>query len=124
MTLIPSIIRKVRIMPLAQGQKAREAWDSTAYFQISQSICGRGIRIRDWCYCAFGPTVKHGNAEYGKQYEGFALYSIAGDPAEMVNMVARPEYKHIADQLRDELQKRMVAAGEPETTITPIHYYA
>lgn len=38
--------------------------------------------------------------------------------------VGRPEYKQIADQLREELQKRIVAAGEPETIITPIHYYA
>jgi hypothetical protein len=67
---------------------------------------------------------KHGHAEYGKQYQDFALYSIAGDPAEMVNLVGRPEYKEIADQLREELRKRIVAAGEPEATITPIQYYA
>jgi arylsulfatase A-like enzyme len=112
------------LKPLAQFSKARKTWDSTAYFQISQSICGRGIRTRDWCYCAFDPTVKHGNAEYGKQYQDFALYSIAGDPAELVNLVGRPEYEHVADQLREELQQRIVAAGEPETIITPIHYYA
>ncbi len=120
----PASMRGKPLKPLAHDKKAREAWDSTAYFQISQSICGRGIRTRDWCYCAFDPAVKNGNAEYGKQYQDFALYSIAGDPAEMVNLVGRPEYKHIADQLRDELQKRIVAAGEPETTIMPTHYYA
>jgi DNA-binding GntR family transcriptional regulator len=38
--------------------------------------------------------------------------------------VARPKYKDIADQLREELRKRKVAAGEPEPTITPILYYA
>lgn len=120
----PASMRGRPLRPLAQDPKAHEAWDSTAYFQISQSICGRGIRTRDWCYCAFDPTVKNGNAEYGTHYQDFALYSIAGDPAEMVNLVGRPEYSHIADQLREELQKRIVAAGEPETTITPIHYYA
>jgi arylsulfatase A-like enzyme len=109
---------------LALDPKARMAWDSTAYFQISQSVCGRGIRTRDWCYCAFDPTVKHGEAEYGKQYQDFALYSIAADPAEMVNLVGRPEYKGVADQLRNELQRRIAAAGEPETTIMPIYYYA
>jgi arylsulfatase A-like enzyme len=109
---------------LALDPKARMAWDSTAYFQISQSVCGRGIRTRDWCYCAFDPTVNHGEAEYGKHYQDFALYSIAADPAEMVNLVGRPEYKGVADQLRNELQRRIVAAGEPETTIMPIYYYA
>ncbi|HZY61959.1 MAG TPA: sulfatase-like hydrolase/transferase, partial [Edaphobacter sp.] len=107
---------------LAEDPKARKTWDSTSYFQISQSICGRGIRTRDWCYCAFDPSVRNGEAEYSKQYQDFALYSIAGDPAEMVNLVGRPEYKEIAHQLRAELIKRIAAAGEPEATITPIHY--
>lgn len=109
---------------LALDPKARAEWDSTVYFQISQSICGRGIRTRDWCYCAFDPTVKRGEAEYGTHYQDFALYSIAGDPAEIVNLVGRPEYKHVADQLRAELEKRIAANGEPETAITPIEYYA
>jgi arylsulfatase A-like enzyme len=109
---------------LAQDPKSRKAWDSTAYFQISQSICGRGIRTPDWCYCAFDPAVRNGEAEYSSHYQDFALYSISGDPAEMVNLVGRPEYKEIASQLRAELLKRIVAAGEPEATIEPIHYYA
>jgi len=120
----PASLRGKPLKPLALDQKARAAWDSTTYFQISQSICGRGIRTPDWCYCAFDPTVQHGNAEYGTHYQDFALYSIAGDPSEMVNLVGRPEYKQIADQLRDELKKRIVAAGEPEAMIEPIHYYA
>ncbi len=109
---------------LARDPKVRKTWDSTAYFQISQSICGRGIRTSDWCYCAFDPTVLHGEAEYSRHYQDFALYSIAGDPAETVNLIGRPEYKDIAAHLRSELLKRIIAAGEPETTITPIHYYA
>lgn len=121
---LPSSMRGKPLKVLAEDSKARRTWDSTAYFQISQSICGRGIRTRDWCYCAFDPAVKNGQAKNGTQYQDFALYSIAGDPAEMVNLVGRPEYKEIADQLRKELQKRIVAAGEPETTITPIYFYA
>jgi arylsulfatase A-like enzyme len=117
-------MRGKSLKPLAGSAQAREAWDSTAYFQISQSVCGRGIRTRDWCYCAFDPASPHGNTEYGTAYQDFALYSIAGDPAERVNLVGRPEYKRIADQLRSETEKRIVAAGEPETTILPIHYYA
>jgi arylsulfatase A-like enzyme len=120
----PSSIRGRPLRPLVHDPKAREAWDSTAYFQISQSICGRGIRTRDWCYCAFDPTVRHGQAEYGTKYQDFALYSTAGDPAELVNLVGREEYREVADMLRKELERRIVAAGEPETSITPIHYYA
>ena len=111
------------LKPLASSAQAREEWDSTAYFQVSQAICGRGIRNRDWCYCAFDPSSPHGNSEYGAAYQDFILYSIAGDPAEQVNLVGRPEFKEIADQLRSETEKRIAAAGEPQMSITPIHYY-
>jgi arylsulfatase A-like enzyme len=120
----PTSMRGKPLKALALDPSIRKAWDSTAYFQISQSICGRGIRTRDWCYCAFDPNVLHGSTEYGKQYQDFALYSLAADPAELLNLVGRPEYKDVANQLREELRKRIVAAGEPEPTITPIHYYA
>ena len=120
----PASMRGKPLKAIVENVEAREKWDSTAYFQISESICGRGIRTRDWCYCAFDPSISHGDAEYGIRYQDFALYTIAGDPSEMVNLVGRAEYKQVADQLRDELQKRIVAAGEPEAVITPIHYYA
>lgn len=120
----PPQMRGRPLKSLALNRKVRAAWDSTAYFQISESICGRGIRTRDWCYCAFDPTVARGDAEYSAHYQDFALYSITGDPAETVNLVGRPEYRDITTQLRTELQRRLIAAGEPEAVITPIHFYA
>ncbi len=109
---------------LAVDAAARKAWDSTAYFQISQSICGRGIRTCDWCYCAFDPAVDRGQAERSPHYQDFALYSISGDPAQMVNLVGRDEFKDVANALRAELMRRIAGAGEPEAEITPIQYYA
>jgi arylsulfatase A-like enzyme len=120
---VPASLRGRSLKVLAADSAARKSWDSTAYFQISQSICGRGIRTRDWCYCAFDPTVKNGQAEFSAQYQDFALYSVAGDPAQTLNLIGRPEYKAIADQLRAELLKRIHDAGEPATAITPIHWY-
>lgn len=119
----PASMRGKPLKSLAVDPSARRAWDSTVYFQISQSICGRGIRTRDWCYCAFDPAIPHGHAAFGNHYQDFVLYSIAGDPAESVNLVGRPEYKRVADHLREELGRRIVAAGEPKTTIEPIAYY-
>ena len=120
----PPSMRGKPLKTLAESPEARKTWKSTVYFQISESICGRGIRTRDWCYCAFDPTVPHGEAEYSTHYQDFALYSISGDSAEAVNLVGRPEYKDIAAELRAELHQCIVAAGEPEATITPIHFYA
>lgn len=120
----PASMRGKPLKPLALDPSARKAWDSTAYFQISQSICGRGIRTRDWCYCAFDPNAPHGDAEYGNHYQDFALYSLASDPAELLNLVGRPEYNEIAKELREKLRKRIVDAGEPQPSIIPIHFYA
>lgn len=121
---VPASLRGKSLKPLGEDPQARKAWDSTVFFQISQSICGRGIRTRDWCYCAFDPAVKYGEAERSSRYQDFALYSVATDPDESLNLVGRPEYREIADELRRELISRIAAAGEPETSITPIHYYA
>ncbi len=120
----PESMRGRPLKPLVENREVRKAWDSTAYFQISQSICGRGIRTSDWCYCAFDPTVKNGEASHSQNYQDFALYSISGDPAQNVNLVGRPEYREVANELRKELQKRILEAGEPEAAIAPIHYYA
>ena len=120
----PAGMRGRPLKPLAEDLNVRKNWDSTAYFQISQSICGRGIRTPDWVFCVFDPTVRNGEAEYSQHYQDFAMYSISGDPAQLVNLVGRPEYSKIADELRAELLRRMAAAGEPPATITPIHYYA
>ncbi|MBS1823121.1 MAG: sulfatase-like hydrolase/transferase [Acidobacteria bacterium] len=120
----PAGTRGKSLKTLGDDSRARKAWNSTAFFQISQSICGRGIRTRDWCYCAFDPAVKNGNAENSATYQDFALYSIATDPDELLNLIGRPEYREIANQLRAELISRITEAGEPEATIAPIHYFA
>lgn len=120
----PSSMRGRPLKSLAESLAVRQAWDSVAYFQISESICGRGIRTPEWCYCAFDPGVPRGEAAYSKSYQDFALYSISGDPAEMVNLVGRPEYRAVADELRTELRKRILAAGEPGAEIKAIQYYA
>lgn len=120
----PASLRGKSLKHLGEDPQARKAWDSTVFFQISQSICGRGIRTRDWCYCVFDPSVKNGEAKDSEHYQDFVLYSVATDPEESLNLVGRPEYREVANQLRQELFTRITAAGEPESTITPIHYYA
>lgn len=120
----PAIMQGKSLKPLVGDPVARKEWNSSVYVQISSSICGRAIRNKEWTYCAYDPSIAHGNAEASRSYTDFALYSLAGDPYEQVNLVGRPEYAHICDQLRNELKQRIVANGEPEPTITPMHFYA
>ncbi|MEO6923661.1 MAG: sulfatase-like hydrolase/transferase [Bryocella sp.] len=122
--MAPASMQGKSLKPLASSADARKAWDSTAYVQISSSICGRAIRTKDWTYCCYDPTQEHGNAEFGGEYSDFALYSLSADPEQLVNLVGRPEYKKVCNTLREELKKRIVANGEPPIDIKPIHLYA
>jgi arylsulfatase A-like enzyme len=121
---VPANMQGKSLKSLANSAEARKAWDSTAYVQISSSICGRAIRTKDFTYCCYDPTKEHGDAEFGTGYEDFALYSLSADPEQLVNLVGRPEYKDVCNSLRDELERRIAANGEPRVNIKPVHLYA
>ena len=111
-------------MPLANDPTARKNWQSSAYVQLSESICGRAIRTAEWIYCAYDPSIPRGEAEYSKTYTDFALYSIEEDPYQQVNLVGRESYRIVCNELREQLRKLVVAHGEPEPTIAPMLFYA
>jgi arylsulfatase A-like enzyme len=121
---VPVSMQGKSLKRLLADSSVRQSWSPSAYVQISQSICGRAIRTADWTYCAYDPSIPEGNAEGSANYTDFALYSLAGDPYQQVNLVGRREYKTVCDQLRDELKKMIVTNGEPEPTITPTLFYA
>jgi arylsulfatase A-like enzyme len=110
---------------LKSGSSAKaNAADTATYIQLSQAICGRAIRTEEWIYCAFDPKVVHGEAEFSQSYEDFALYSLTGDPYQVVNLIGRPEYKNICDELRRRLKEMIVANHEPEPAISPVSWYS
>jgi arylsulfatase A-like enzyme len=116
----PSSMRGRSILPLLKDAGARANWDDTAYIQISASMCARALRTPDWCYCVYDPEIGGNEAPHSTRYTEWALYSISGDPAEQHNLIGRPEYKYIAEELREVLKQRIVAAGEPSATIKPV----
>jgi arylsulfatase A-like enzyme len=121
---VPTNMRGKSLKPLITDTAARKAWNLSVYIQISQSICGRALRTNEWTYCAHDPSIPHGGAEYSTHYTDFALYSLAADPHEQVNLVGREEFRVVCTKLREELKKRIVENGEPEATITPMLFYA
>jgi arylsulfatase A-like enzyme len=121
---IPGSMIGKSLLPLVSSAEVRKNWRSEAYIQISSSICGRAIRTKDWLYCSYDPTVAYGNGELSRNYTDFALYSIAGDPHQQVNLVGRETHRSICNELRERLQQMIVAHGEPEPTITPQLFYA
>ncbi len=55
-----------------------------------------------------------------KTYTEYQMYDERADPAELVNLAGRQEYKaKAAELLRAQLKKLIVAAGEPEPEIHP-----
>lgn len=108
---VPSSWQGRSLMPLLHDAKARAAWDDTTYIQISESMTGRAIRTRDWVYCVAdlsGDTSKPASDDYTE----YQMYDVRNDPAELVNLVGRQEYKAKADELLALLKTRMAAAGE------------
>lgn len=118
---VPEVMQGKSMMPLLTSAEARESWDNTAFFQISASRIARGVRTSEWCYsaCAPGSTVgnKGNETPSSSEYVDAYLYSLYGDPAELLNLVNRPEYRDIKAHLREVTKKRIVAAGEAPANI-------
>jgi len=83
-------------------------------------MCGRAIRTREWCYCVYDPLLDGDHTSFSTNYIEWALYSLTGDPAELRNLIGRPEYRAVVAQLREELKKQIVGAGEPEASVKAV----
>ena len=92
-------------------------WDSTAFIQISASMCARTLRTPEWTYVVWDPTVNGNEVSHSTRYTECALYNLPGDPAQLTNLIGRPRYRPIAAQLREEMKRRILAAGEPPADI-------
>ena len=119
----PANMQGKTLKPLMSESTARKAWDSTVYIQISESMVGRAIRTRDWMFSVHDPEGKGSEDPLSRNYVDFAMYQLGSDPYQKLNLIGRPEYKEIANQLREELKRRIVANGEPEPTIKAIRYF-
>ncbi|MBS1815307.1 MAG: sulfatase-like hydrolase/transferase [Acidobacteria bacterium] len=110
------------VMPLITDKKARAEWNDSTFIQISESLTGRAVRTRDWTYCIAditGDVSKPAAASY-REYQ---MYDLRNDPAELVNLAGRKEYRAKADELQAELKRLMIAAGEKEPVIEEAKIY-
>src|ERR1019366_3447011 len=115
---IPESMKGHSFFPIVHDAKARAAWPNQQLVQISESMTGRAIRTRDWTYCVADPTGDIAAPAIG-EYHAYQFYDQRADPSELVNLAGRQEYRLKAEELREELQKLVVAAGEPEPRILP-----
>jgi arylsulfatase A-like enzyme len=118
----PSSMQGRSFFPLLRDAAARTEWPNSELVQISEAMIGRAVRTKDWTYCIADPTGATDKAA-SDNYHEYQLYDQRNDPHELVNLAGRKEYRAKADELRAELKKLMVAAGEPEPDIAPAKLY-
>jgi arylsulfatase A-like enzyme len=119
---VPESMKGHSFFPLLHDAKARQAWPNKQLVQISESMTGRSIRTMDWTYCIADPTGAT-NTPTSTNYHEYQLYDQRNDPYELVNLAGRQEYRAVADELREELKKLIVASGDPEPEIVPAKLY-
>ncbi|MGH9599000.1 MAG: sulfatase-like hydrolase/transferase, partial [Terracidiphilus sp.] len=119
----PESMKGRNLLPLFTSREAQSGWDNVAYIQISESMVGRAIRTKEWCYCVADRSMKGTEAPASAHYEEYQMYNLADDPAQQVNLIARQEYREQAAMLRALLLKKMAEAGEETAEITPAHLY-
>jgi arylsulfatase A-like enzyme len=118
---VPETWKGRSVMPLLNDTEARRTWPNQQLIQISESMTGRAIRTPDWTYCVADTTG--GKEKQATAYTEYQFYDQRADPHELVNLAGRQEYKAKAEELRAQLKKLIVAAGEPEPEIVTAKLY-
>lgn len=104
-------------LPLLRDPSAD--WPEEVFVQVSESEVGRAIRTSRWKYYVSAPDAHPWNDAGASRYVEAALYDLANDPYELVNLAGMPSHRKIAEELRTRLVARMRAAGEVEPVIEP-----
>lgn len=104
-----------------QGQSLLSSEDrrKEAFFQVSETEVGRGIRTKRWKYYVVAPDADGCGDAAAERYVEQALYDLDHDPYELENLAGYRTYTDVAVWLRETLARRMVDAGESEPVIEP-----
>jgi arylsulfatase A-like enzyme len=119
---VPPTWKGHSLLPLLNDPQARQSWPNQQLIQISESMIGRAIRTQDWTYCV-ADTSGDTKQPAAATYHEYQFYDQRADPHELVNLAGRQEYRAKAAELREQLKKLMVAAGEPEPEIVQAKLY-
>ncbi|UCC40407.1 MAG: sulfatase-like hydrolase/transferase, partial [Candidatus Aminicenantes bacterium] len=106
---VPERMQERSAMPLVKGEDVD--WDKEVFIQISESQVGRAIRTDRWKYCVDAPDKNGGRDPASDVYVEQYQYDLKNDPYERNNLVGQQEYREVADELRETLIRRTVAAG-------------
>lgn len=74
-----------------------------AFIQISEMSVERALRTDRWTYSVYDPDADPIDDPASDEYVERYLYDLHADPHQRVNLVGRPDYRGIADELRERL---------------------
>ena len=118
---VPDAMHGDSMMPIVRGDESND--DGQAFVQISETQVGRALRTNRWKYAIAAPSPtgwRGGNAEKSSEvYVERYLYDLARDPTEQVNLVGRPDFRTIADELRDSLLSEIERVENESPDIKP-----
>lgn len=117
----PETMHGRSLLGLAQGRQT--TWRSEVMVQMREEALQRALRTDRWKYCIYNPDSER-NEPHSAEYVERFLYDLSSDPHEHVNLIGRPDFRNIANELQGRLIEQMTAAGEPRPKITPARHYA
>ncbi len=120
---VPQSMKGKSLLPLIHDPQARIDHKNQALIQISESMVGRAIRTGEWTYCVADPDADGHTVSSSMHYQEYQMYNNYGDPAQLVNLAGRQQFKESAVQLREELLNMIVASGEAEPAIASAKLY-
>ncbi|WP_053374984.1 sulfatase-like hydrolase/transferase [Paenibacillus sp. FJAT-27812] len=114
---VPAHMQGRSVLPLVRG--ASSDWPDEAYVQISETQIGRAIRTERWKYAVAAPGKNGWEEAHSDVYVEELLYDLYSDPYELDNLAGIEAYRHIADDLKERLLKKMKEINEPTAIIEP-----
>lgn len=121
---IPPSMKGKSWIPLLDKPDARTSWNNAALIQISESMISRAIRTPEWTYCVVDPLLDGHTTPSSQNYAEYQIYNNFQDPAQLTNLVARPQIRKDADALRDHLLALIANSDEARPEIRLARFYA
>jgi arylsulfatase A-like enzyme len=135
---LPEDMQGKNLLPLIEHRA--EKWENEVYFELSEYLCGRGLRTERWKYCVVDFAGSKERSEIRELkinfpggpgstklrsdiYVEYQLYDLEKDPDEKVNLAGRPQYREVADQLRERLKRRILITEGKKSEIKEAPFY-
>ncbi len=127
--LAPSLLEAAGLPPPASMQghsflplldRKTDGWRNEVYFEMHEFVTGCGLRIPGWTYAAAAPKRPGWKAAPSADlYVESAVYDVAADPFQHVNLAGRADARTAAAELRGRLLARIEEASGARPSIEP-----